>query len=313
MSMDRDKQIKKRNRQRYFPFAIMIIAAVLLGVGIVFGILWMTGAEADFSFNLKRATSTPYPTVTPVIEMTRVSTNTALPTAVPSITPTFGPSPTALAPFPYVVEEGDTIYTLSEKFGLNPTNGHEMIMLLNNMGGSTYISVGTTIIIPDPNTTLPTATPLPADLAVGTLIDYTVMPGDLLSAIAAEYYSTIDDILKANNIADANLIQPNQVLKIPIFTAGTPSPDEPTQEVVTTQSLVATVDPNVTATSLPSDLPTGTIVQYTVQEGDILVLIAEEFYSTLDEILEINGIDDPSLIFVGQVLDVPVFTNGRPE
>ena len=45
--------------------------------------------------------------------------------------------------------------------------------------------------------------------------DYTVQSGQTLSAIAAKYGISVDDIVKANNIADPNNINIGQVLKIP--------------------------------------------------------------------------------------------------
>ena len=306
-----DLELKKRQRQRYTPFIMMIIAAIILGLGVVFGILWFSGATSDFSFVRTKATSTSTSTVTPVVAMTWVPSATPSPTLIPSITPTFGPSPTALVPFPYVVQDGDTVYTLAEKFGLDPDTGYLDIMWTNSMGGSTYLAVGEEILIPDPNTRRPTATPLPADTVPGTLINYTVLPGDLLSLIADEFYSSVDDILTQNNIADADYIQPGDVLQIPVFSAGTPAPDQPTATPQPT--LGPKADPNATATPLPADLPIGTIVQYTVQQGDYLSTIADEFYTTVDEIKTINELDDASYIFVGQVLDIPVYTAGRPE
>ena len=306
-----DQDLKRRQRQRYTPFIMMIIAAILLGLGIVFSILWFSGADSNFKLSFDKPTATATFTVTPVVAMTWVPSVTPSPTLVPTITPTFGPSPTALAPFRYVVQEGDTVYTLAEKFALDPNNGYQVIMLLNNMEGSTYLEVGREITIPDPNTTLPTATPIPSDIAPGTLVSYTVMPGDLLSLIADEFYSSVDDILTQNNIADADLIQPGTVLQIPVFSAGTPAPDQPTPTPQPT--LGPTVDPNVTPTPLPVDLPIGTIVEYTVKEGDYLSTIADEFYTTVEEIMTVNELTDDSFIFVGQVLDIPVYTAGRPE
>lgn len=306
MTANLDQQLKKRQRQRYLPFIVMIIAAILLGLGIVFGILWFSGADSNISLGRNKATATSTATVTPVVAMTWVPSPSPSPTLVPTITPTFGPSPTASAPFLYVVEEEDTVYTLAEKFGLDPDTGYLMIMQMNNMEGSTYLSVGAEILIPDPNTTYPTPTPFPQDLAPGTLVDYTVLPGDILALIADDFYSSVDDILSTNNITDADLIQPGTILQIPVFSAGTPSPDQPTATVQPT--LAPTTDPNATATPLPQNLGTGAIIQYTVEEGDFLTTIAEEFNTTVDEIMTINELDDASYIYVGQVLDIPVNT-----
>jgi lysozyme len=55
-------------------------------------------------------------------------------------------------------------------------------------------------------------TPAPAAPPTRT---YTVKPGDSLYAIAAKYSTTVAAIASANNIANPNLIQVGQVLKIP--------------------------------------------------------------------------------------------------
>jgi len=44
---------------------------------------------------------------------------------------------------------------------------------------------------------------------------YTFQSGDTLSKIAKRFGVTVDAMVKANNIANPNLIKPGQVLKIP--------------------------------------------------------------------------------------------------
>jgi len=51
--------------------------------------------------------------------------------------------------------------------------------------------------------------------------------------------------------------------------------------------------------------PSGGVITYTVQAGDTLAKIAAEFGVTVEEIVEANDIEDPSLINVGQVLVIP--------
>ena len=43
-----------------------------------------------------------------------------------------------------------------------------------------------------------------------------------------------------------------------------------------------------------------------VQSGDTLALIAEEYNSTVEDILEVNELEDPNAIFVGQILTIRV-------
>lgn len=63
----------------------------------------------------------------------------------------------------------------------------------------------------------------------------------------------------------------------------------------------------------PTEPPsTGRMHVYTVQAGDILTSIARAFGTTVDEIVQINGIENPDLIFEGQVLCVPLGSDGLP-
>ena len=50
----------------------------------------------------------------------------------------------------------------------------------------------------------------------------------------------------------------------------------------------------------------GTLVEYTVQTGDTVAIIAEKFNSTVEEIVAENALEDPNAIFVGQKLNIPV-------
>ena len=61
-----------------------------------------------------------------------------------------------------------------------------------------------------------------------------------------------------------------------------------------------------TPTPLPEGLPPGTRIEYTVQAGDTLAVIAQEFNSTVEDILEENELEDPNAIYVGQNLIIRV-------
>ena len=104
-------------------------------------------------------------------------------------------------------------------------------------------------------------------------LDYTVRRGDTLSAIAARYGTTVRSILSLNTIANPNLIYPGEVLKLQISTTG--SQDEQA-------------------------------TRYTVRWGDTLSAIAARYGTTVTEIAAANGIRNPSLIRVGQILEIPL-------
>jgi LysM repeat protein len=59
-----------------------------------------------------------------------------------------------------------------------------------------------------------TPSPTPTEAVQGSQ-EYTVQPGDSLSAIAAQFGVTIDAIAAANNITNPDLIQPGDTLTIP--------------------------------------------------------------------------------------------------
>ncbi len=61
-----------------------------------------------------------------------------------------------------------------------------------------------------------------------------------------------------------------------------------------------------TPTPIPSDLPRGTTIDYTVQIGDTLATIASMFDSTIEDIMAKNKITDLNMIYPGQVLKIRV-------
>ncbi len=75
--------------------------------------------------------------------------------------------------------------------------------------------------------------------------------------------------------------------------------------------------------TLPNPLPEVVIVSgpspdvegatYTVQAGDSLSAIADQFGTTVDAIVEANGISDPTALEVGQVLTIPGATAQEEE
>ncbi|MFQ6100179.1 MAG: LysM peptidoglycan-binding domain-containing protein [Anaerolineae bacterium] len=93
-------------------------------------------------------------------------------------------------------------------------------------------------------TVLPVASPTPP----GPLL-YTVQEGDTLGAIALAYGVSVEDLMAANGLTDANLLHVGQTLVIPIGNLPTPPPGP---------SAETGPEPSPTVVTLPTLLPTST-------------------------------------------------------
>ncbi|MDP4086188.1 MAG: LysM peptidoglycan-binding domain-containing protein [Bacillota bacterium] len=98
---------------------------------------------------------------------------------------------------------------------------------------------------------------------------YTVKPGDTLSEIAVKFGTTVNELVQINGIHNPNLIYAGQILKLHSTSQGSSGP-----------------------------------VYYVVKSGDTLSQIAIAFGSSVAQLQEWNGIENPNLILVGQKLQV---------
>ncbi|XP_038706424.1 lysM domain-containing GPI-anchored protein 2 isoform X1 [Tripterygium wilfordii] len=109
---------------------------------------------------------------------------------------------------------------------------------------------------------------------------YTVQSGDTLYHIAAEIFSslvTYEQIAAFNNVPDVNLIEVGQKLWVPLPCGC-------------------------------DDVDGEKVVHYghVVEAGSTLELIAEEYGTSSETLLRLNGLANASSLLAGQVLDVPL-------
>jgi LysM repeat protein len=205
----------KRRRARVIPAILMAIAGLIL-IGIV--VLVVAAVSNGPGLGVLR-TATPTASATSTVTPTpTIPTETSTAAETATITPSPGPSPTATQNI-YTVENGDTLFSIATKFKANVCT----LMAVNNITNPSVLSVGQKLIIPGPDTQLPTATPLPTGLTRGARLTYVVQCGDTLETIAAKFNSTGDDIAKINNIKDPLSIQIGQSLVVRVNIA-TPTP-----------------------------------------------------------------------------------------
>ena len=213
----------RRRRERTVPFLLGALAVVLLVVGLFLVVIWFTGDRPPaLPAFLRSETETPAPTGTPQPPTVTVE---------PSATLEPSETPTPAGPITYVVEEGDSLASIADQFGVTI----DQLIAANNLVDPSNIGVGSQLIVPDPESDLPTETPLPETLVPGSTIEYIVRSGDNLQTIAERFNSTIDAIAEVNDLDPADvlfvglrlIIQVNIVTPVP---TDLPSPftDTPT-------------------------------------------------------------------------------------
>jgi len=126
-------------------------------------------------------------------------------------------------------------------------------------------------------TNTPTASATPT--ASGPFI-YVVAEDDTLDSIAAQFGVNVLVLMALNNMTDS-LIRVGDELLIP-------NPD--------------------LALDTPTPIPTGWrgTIEYRIAVGDTLELIAANFYSTVESIMEENDIENANEILVGQIIVIRV-------
>ena len=167
-------------------------------------------------------------------------------------------------PGPHLVQKGQTLSSIAALYGISL---RDLIAANPQISDPDRIFPQTMVTIP---VTQPQVCREEEERAQCAGVDYVVQKDDTLTAIAAMYNVSVDDLLAANSaVSDPDLIYPGQTLRIPIGC---------------TKS-----------------------VCYTVKAGDTLYKIARMYGVSLNSLLAENPqIEDADQIYPGQTLRVPL-------
>ena len=219
-------------------------------------------------------------------------------------------APNGLITNTYVVQKGDTLYSIANKLGTTVSE----LKKENNLTSNT-LQIGEVLLIPT------------KEIYEEEENIYIVKKGDTLYSIAMANNTTVDELKKANNLT-SNILSTGQLLKIP--SALLP---ESTYIVKKGDSLYSIANKyntmveelkrinNLTSNilsigqilKLPSDKASDVeneenTISYTVQKGDSLYSIARKYDTTIDRIKDLNNLTT-NLLSIGQVLLIPTDTN----
>ena len=129
---------------------------------------------------------------------------------------------------------------------------------------------------------------------------YTVKQGDNLSRICKGSYVNALKVATANNLQNPNMIQIGMVLTIP---DGIPTiAGSSGQSSSSSRPASNSGGTPQSSSQNSSSAAGGSGNRYTVQRGDTLSKIAAKFSTKVSTLASINGISNPNLIYIGQII-----------
>ena len=143
-------------------------------------------------------------TLVAVVLMLAALANVAI--AAPSGAPQNAPQAWYTCAAYHTVRFGDTLNSISRLYGVSV----QALMAANNVYNADLIFAGQSLCIPGTTPVPPSPPPPPSCSSY-----YTVKWGDTLSSIAVRYHTTMQAIMSANNIPNANFIYAGMILYIP--------------------------------------------------------------------------------------------------
>jgi len=165
----------------------------------------------------------------------------------------------------YTVKSGDTLVSIAKLHGLSSSE----LRKINSLSEAALLMPGQVLKLIDH-----AIQPAVLDRLTNPL-EHTVQPGETLGKISNKYSISLKNILALNGLKERSIIFPGQKLKI------------------------RDVNP-----VLPKKAA-GLNSEHTVAEGETLTQIAKQHSVSITSLLKRNNLTKNSIIFVGQILDIP--------
>ena len=176
----------------------------------------------------------------------------------------------------YIAKSGDTYWKISQKMNVNM---YELIAL-NGAGSGSVLYKGQTVRLPS------------------SVKIHTVKKGDTFWVISNAYGVSIQSLMRANDASASTVLYPGMVLYIPPANgSGYTTPPGGNGQ---------SPPPQQQTPPPPGQKPYVTYTTHTVQSGDDFWSLGIKYGVPHREILDANGMNENSVIYVGQKLKIPV-------
>lgn len=184
------------------------------------------------------------------------------------------------------VKPGETLGEIAERYGVSVNR----LMQANGIKDPTLVQIGQQLVIPGQGSGGRRGGGSEGSRASGG--SYTVKSGETLGEIAERLGVSVNGLMQANGISDPTLVQSGQRLVIPGRSAASRSGGGGGGGSARGGS-------------------------YTVQSGETLGEIAERYNTSVNQLMQANGISDPTLLQAGTKIVVPggapARTSSRPS
>ncbi len=186
----------------------------------------------------------------------------------------------------HTVQPGENLYRIALRYGVTM----QELATANDITNMSRIYRGQVLVIPGAEAVNPDAEETYNPLIAGTPTTHIIQRGETLNTIAAQYDITVDQLMMANNIANANRIYSGQTLTV--WTAESVTEGAPAEPEALAEEFA--VGPSLEEATT-----------YIIQPGEHLSQIAQRYGLDWQTLSQVNNINNPDSIYAGQSILIP--------
>lgn len=215
-------------------------------------------------------------------------------------------------PKKHTVGQGETLYAIARNYEAKVGD----IIAWNDLNAGNPISIGQVLVVEDPNAITEMEVVAKGGNDTGKKLAgarptfHTVKAGDDLPNIAYKYGTSVNEVLRLNNMTEADVLFEGQTLlvkEVPTANTGTSVADKVVETTTTVTTTTGGGDEGVT----PGSTPGTRAKTHTVKPGDTVYGLSRAYNIKAEELRSWNGMNDNTLsvgkeIIVGyETISVP--------